>query len=143
MSPSKKQPDAKAALRRLAKSPHEAELAFQLKHATPFQFVEQYKFHPEREWRSDFAIFGRVMTEFTRFRVFSMDVPLLVEVEGGIRGKPGRHQRIDGMEADCEKYAEAMLMGFRVLRVMPRQVKSGVALQWIERMVAIMEKETP
>ena len=123
----------------MTKSPHEVELAFQLRHATMFQFVEQYKFHPEREWRADFAVFGRVVVA-SEVRLLSLNTPLLVEIEGGLRGNAGRHQRIDGMEKDCEKYAEAMMMGFRVLRVMPRQVKSGVALQWIERLVAYMEK---
>jgi hypothetical protein len=36
------------------------------------------------------------------------------------------------MEADAEKYGEAMVLGWRVLRVTPRQVKTGMALRWIE-----------
>ena len=116
----------------MSKSDVEDELAFQLTHATPYHFTRQYRFHLTREWRNDFAVYpskewvGR---------------PLLVEIEGAIRGKPGRHQRVDGMTEDCEKYAEAMFIGYHVLRVMPSHVRSGVALQWIERMMARLAEE--
>ena len=107
----------------------EDELAFQLRHATKFAFEREYRFHPTRRWRADVAIWIGPAH-------MAANLPcLLVEVEGAIRGKPGRHQRIDGMERDAEKYAEAMCLGWKVLRVMPSQVKSGQALEWIERLM--------
>ena len=109
----------------------EETLAFQIKHATMFPFKREHRFHPTRKWRSDFAVWPNAAA------LEANTLPLLVEVEGAIRGKPGRHQRVDGMTRDSEKYAEAMCMGHQVLRVMPSQVESGVALQWIERMMAV------
>ena len=91
-------------------------LAFQL-NAVGIYVEREFRFHPTRKWRSDFKIGPK----------------LLVEVEGATYGKPGRHQRIDGIDADCEKYAEAMLMGYDVLRVSGRMVRDGRALNFIER----------
>ena len=56
---------------------------------------------------------------------------LIVEVEGGIWTN-GRHVRGTGFIADCEKYNEATLMGYKVLRVTAEHIKSGQALNWIE-----------
>ena len=93
-------------------------LAFHL-NAVGIEFEREFQFHPVRKWRSDFKIGPK----------------LLVEVEGAIRGNPGRHQRIDGIDVDCEKYAEAMLAGYDVLRVSGRMVRDGRALNFIERYV--------
>lgn len=57
---------------------------------------------------------------------------LAVEVEGGIHTR-GRHTRGAGFEADCEKYNEAALSGWRVLRVTGEMVRDGRALKTIER----------
>lgn len=111
-------------------SRHEETLAFQLRHATDLSFEREYRFHPTRRWKSDFAIFRD--ENWSAGPVPELPI-LLVEVEGAIRGKPGRHQRIDGMTNDCEKYAEALALGMPTLRVMPSQVHSGEALRWIER----------
>jgi hypothetical protein len=37
--------------------------------------------------------------------------------------------------ADCEKYNEATLRGWRVLRVTGAHVKSGAAVEWLRRAV--------
>ena len=105
----------------------EDELAFQLQHAcrVPVNVERQHRFHPVRKWRADFAL-SRA----------GMEKPLLVEVDGVIRGKPGAHQRVDGVASDCERQAEAMIAGFRMLRVTPAQVRSGQALKWIEALLA-------
>ena len=110
-------------------SQHEIELAWQLTHATKYPFQREFRFHPLRMWRADFAVWCSPQSRDAGA------LPLLVEVEGAIRGKPGHHQRIDGMEEDCCKYAAALLAGFAVLRVMPSQVKSGQALEWIEKLM--------
>jgi hypothetical protein len=81
--------------------------------------VTEYRFAPPRRWRFDVAWPGR---------------KLAVEIEGGgFIG--GRHSRGTGMEDDCEKYAEAMALGWRVLRVTPRQIENGRAFEWL-RLVA-------
>src|SRR5256885_16223115 len=65
----------------------------------------EVRFHPSRKWRADFLW---------------PTPPLIVEVEGG-SFVSGRHTRGTSFEADCEKYAEAAILGYRVLRVTPRQ----------------------
>lgn len=82
-------------------------------------FEQEYKFHPERNWRADFLITG---------------TKILVEVEGGI-WSGGRHTRGKGFIADMEKYNAAAVMGFKVLRFDTQQVKSGLAIKQIENLV--------
>lgn len=60
----------------------------------------EYKFHPKRKWRADFAI---------------PDVKLLIEFEG-IMSQKSRHTSVVGYSKDCEKYNAASTLGFRVLR---------------------------
>lgn len=79
--------------------------------------VAEFRFHDTRRWRADFAWPER---------------RLLVEVEGG-HWTGGRHTRGAGFDADCEKYAEASLLGWRVIRVTGTHIKSGQALDWIRR----------
>lgn len=78
--------------------------------------VAEYKFHPTRRWRFDYCW---------------PDKSLAVEVDGGLFVR-GRHSRGAGVEKDMEKFAEAMLHGWRVLRVSTNHVRSGQALTWIE-----------
>jgi very-short-patch-repair endonuclease len=80
-------------------------------------FEREYRFHPERRWRADFAI-GR----------------LLVEVDGGA-WIAGRHTRGLGFEGDAEKQNAAAELGYRVLRFTPRMVEDGSALAQIQRVL--------
>ena len=82
----------------------------------------QVRFHPTREWRLDFGW---------------LELKLAVEIEGLVPGGKGRHQTIGGMTEDLVKYAEALCLGWRVLRVSQAQVKSGQALEWAERAAKI------
>jgi very-short-patch-repair endonuclease len=94
-------------------------LAFQLA-AVPIRgCVLQHRWHPVRKWRFDLAWPER---------------KLAVEVDGGLYIR-GAHSRGADREADMEKDAEAMCLGWRVLRVSPRHVKDLRALQWIERIL--------
>ena len=70
-----------------------------------------------RRWRWDFKI-GR----------------LLVEVQGGT-WIGGKHSRGPGYENDCEKVCSATAAGFTVLTVVPKQVKTGAVLAWIETII--------
>ena len=81
---------------------------------------QEYRFHPVRRWRFDFA--------WPEFKV-------ALEAEGGTYGK-GRHVRPTGFEKDCEKYNEATLMGWRVYRFTSKMIKSGEALEILERIFA-------
>lgn len=79
----------------------------------------EYVFAPPRKWRFDYCWPDPA-------------VRLAVEVEGGTRSG-GRHVRPQGYEDDCEKYNEAALLGWRVIRVTTGMVQSGEALALVER----------
>ncbi len=81
------------------------------------EFVAEHRFHETRRWRFDIA--------FPKEK-------LAVEIEGGVWTE-GRHTRGAGFVNDMEKYNEALIAGWRVLRVTPDMVKDGRALQLIER----------
>ena len=80
----------------------------------------EFRFHPTRKWRADFA---------------HLESRTLIEVEGGIFMRAGgRHTRGSGYASDAEKYLEAALAGWRVLRLTERQLEIGA----IERIVALL-----
>ncbi|MGS0705485.1 DUF559 domain-containing protein [Acinetobacter sp. ANC 3781] len=96
----------------------ESLLATQLK-AFKIEFEREFKFHQKRKWKADFHLVGK---------------RILVEVEGGI-WSGGRHTRGKGYIGDMEKYNAAVMMGYQVIRFSTEQVKSGLAVQQIEKMV--------
>ncbi|MFI9459844.1 DUF559 domain-containing protein [Acinetobacter sp. NPDC052428] len=98
----------------------EAKLARELK-TLKIDFEQEFKFHPDRKWRADFHL---------------VDKKILVEVEGAI-WSGGRHTRGKGYIGDMEKYNAATMMGFQVIRFSTDQVKSGHAIQQIEKMVGL------
>ena len=72
-----------------------------------------------RRWRLDFAW---------------PDVLIGVEVEGGT-WVAGRHSRGAGFEQDCEKYNEAAVLGWAILRFTGKMIHSGAALDTITRLL--------
>lgn len=88
----------------------------------------EYRFHPTRRWRFDFAW---------------PDHGLALEIEGGVWNR-GRHVTPKGFVADAEKYNAAALAGWRVLRVTGAHVKQGQALAWAEQALAeAMREQAP
>ena len=69
----------------------------------------EYRFHPSRKWRFDLAI-----------------VPLKIAIEyEGIMGAPrSRHTSATGYTGDANKYNEAQLHGWLVLRFTALNMKS-------------------
>ena len=107
-------------------SQHEEKLWLWLLHAHPDEWVREFPFHPERRWRFDFA---------------NVKMRLAVEVDGIRYGRlPGGHSSAAGMERDREKDAEAMLLGWQVLRVTPKLMASGKAYAWIEALTHTVTK---
>lgn len=83
----------------------------------------EFKFHETRRWRFDFA-----WPEFL----------VAVEVEGGV-WTGGRHTRGVGFEGDCEKYAEALTAGWKVLRVTGKHIRSGRAMEWLRMLLVTQD----
>jgi very-short-patch-repair endonuclease len=82
-------------------------------------FVREYRFMPPRRYRFDFAW---------------PDKKIALEVEGGTWTN-GRHTRGKGYESDCEKYDEAALLGWKVLRFTTNMVRDGRAINFIKRSI--------
>lgn len=80
----------------------------------------EYHFLPGRRYRFDFAFWPQ---------------KLAVEVEGG-SWIGGAHTRGKHFESDCRKYGEALVAGWRVLRVTPAMVEDGTAIDLIRRALA-------
>lgn len=81
--------------------------------------VKEYRFAPDRRFKADYAL---------------PQIKVLVEVEGGVFTN-GRHVRGTGYVSDLEKYNLAALLGFRVYRFTPKQVKSGEAMRFLKKAV--------
>lgn len=99
----------------------EADLEWQLK-AEGIAYVREFQFASPRKWRFDFVVgYPRLIA---------------VECEGATHygNHLGRHQTAKGMTNDCEKYAEALIRNWRVLRVTKEQIKSGQAIEWIRKL---------
>jgi hypothetical protein len=77
----------------------------------------EYRFHETRRWRFDYAF---------------PDRKVALEVEG-VTPAGGRHQRVKGYSADIEKYNEAALLGWVVIRATPEQMNRGMAFEWVLR----------
>lgn len=77
----------------------------------------EYKFHPDRRWRFDFAY---------------PDLKIAIEIEGGTFVN-GRHNRGAGFQSDCQKYNEAGLLGWTVYRFTGAMVRNGEAVSTINR----------
>ena len=84
-------------------------------------YDKEFRFHPVRRWRFDFAW---------------KDHKVALEVEGGI-WKGGRHTNPKGFIADCEKYNAATVLGWKVLRVTSSQIKSGQMIDWVKALLPV------
>lgn len=86
----------------------------------------QFRFHPERKWRLDFAF---------------PEVLLGVELDGGIfaaenGGTAGKHARGAGRCKDMDKRNAAAELGWLILNYGPPHVRSGEAALQVERLLA-------
>ena len=79
--------------------------------------IAEYRFHPTRKWRFDLA--------WPAYKI-------ALEQDGGIWTR-GRHIRGAGYIKDMEKLNAAALLGWRVFRFTPQQVRRGEAKAMIEK----------
>ena len=83
--------------------------------------VREYRFHPTRRWRFDYAI---------------AEHRIAVEVEGGVF-TGGRHTRPTGFLGDVEKYNTATLYGWRLFRVTPSRLISASTMQLLHDAITL------
>ncbi|MFN4294959.1 MAG: hypothetical protein ACK4JD_12600 [Thermoflexales bacterium] len=69
--------------------------------------LAEYRFHPTRKWRFDFAWPSRL---------------LALEVQGGL-WVYGRHNRAASYLRDAEKFNAAAVLGWRILLLTPQQLR--------------------
>lgn len=81
------------------------------------------RFHPERNWRIDFTWPRR---------------KLGVEVDGGT-WSTGRHNRGMGFEQDAVKFAEAAILGWRIIHVTGAMIRDGRAIELTRRLLESAE----
>lgn len=81
--------------------------------------LKEFKFHPTRRWRFDYAI---------------PEHKIAVEVEGGVWTN-GRHTRPQGFLGDIEKYNTATLMGWRVFRTTPTELVRTATLKMLKQAI--------
>lgn len=72
--------------------------------------IPEHRFHQIRKWRFDWAI-----TEYK----------IAIEEEGGI-WSGGRHTRGKGFIGDMEKYNTATAIGWKVIRIKPKDYASAI-----------------
>jgi hypothetical protein len=112
----------------------ELTLAAQLEQAG-IPFEREFRFAPPRRWRADFQIGLSTFTMLSGHTA-SLRPNVLVEIDGG-GFVGGRHTRGTGFEADAEKASAAAILGYRVIRLTPRQVEDGRGLLWIKQALGL------
>ena len=86
---------------------------------TRTEMVKEYRFHPVRKWRFDYAIPSHLIA---------------LEVEGGV-WTGGRHIRASGFLGDMEKYNNAALLGWRVFRTTPKDLFTSATINLIKEAI--------
>ena len=107
-------------------SPAEEMMEKALQNAGIEGWIREFKFHPERKWRSDFAF-------------LDPKIRLLVEIDGGVFNG-GRHTRGVGFMQDCEKINAAVLLGYKVMRFTTEHVANQYAVVTIKQFLK-MERD--
>ena len=103
----------------MKKSNLEAEFELQLRAFKITGFEQQFRFHPVREWRFDFADPAR---------------KIAIEVDGGTYSG-GRHVRGKGFNGDCHKINSAICLGWSVLRGDTVMVNNGELVAYLEEIL--------
>ena len=101
------------------KSKLEEKFAFQIKAMGIPSPTREYRFHPVRRFRFDFAW---------------PSLKVAVEIDGGT-WTGGRHTRGKGYESDCVKFNIASCEGWSVLRGTTGMVRSGDLVASLEELI--------
>lgn len=79
----------------------------------------EIRFHPKRKWRFDFAW---------------PSLMVALEIEGGAFRGPG-HRSVGVFLRNIEKYNEAAIHGWKVLRCTTDDMRTGSVFDWLERVL--------
>ena len=79
----------------------------------------EYKFHTTRKWRFDYCWINK---------------KIVLEVEGGVWTN-GRHTRGSGFIKDMEKYNNAALLGYRIIKCTPTTLMGKENIKLIENIL--------
>ncbi len=101
----------------------EKEFVFKLKAIGLPDPVNEYRFHPVRRWRFDFAY---------------PEQKIAFEVEGGT-WNGGRHNRGSGYEKDAEKYNQAAVLGWQVYRFTGGMIRDERSTEILEQVKLILK----
>ena len=94
-------------------------------------FAREYKFHPTRRWRADFAV----------YRSDEDEPCCLVEVEGGIYHPRSGHRSVSGYLRDVAKYNEVVALGLPLVRVTEKDLNGKDANdRWLEIVHEVIER---
>ena len=88
-----------------------------IRHELKIELVKEFRFHPTRRWRFDYAF---------------PELKIAVEVEGGVYIQ-GRHTRGSGFIKDMEKYNTAASMGWTIIRVTPDEKLSAKTVDLLRK----------
>lgn len=110
------------------KTPKKAQndmFTFCIRQKIDVECVREYRFHPDRLWRFDYAIPA---------------LRIAIEIDGGIWIN-GRHNRASGYLGDMEKFNAAATLGWVVLKFTPQEQYTRKAFDLITATVANATKE--
>lgn len=86
-------------------------------------YETEYRFHGQRRWRFDLALHHhRVAVEYE-----------------GIHSAKSRHTSVTGYAKDCQKYNEAQILGWLVLRFTAEDIRTGRCYDCLQRAIEARE----
>lgn len=91
----------------------------------------EYKFHPTRKWRFDFAWTAQVEDQYGGF-----EPRLALEVQGGI-WTAGRHNRGAALLKEWEKLNEAAVQGWRIIYCQPKDLLTKQTIELLEQALGL------
>jgi len=110
--------------RRKSRAESAFECVWRLRGAPGVEMHPEFRFHPTRRWRFDYA--------FPQHK-------LAVELDGrGRGGHPGRHHSITGASKDYAKLNAAAVLGWRVLRFQSHE--RAMVNRWVDTVIEALEE---
>ena len=128
----------------MSKSQYEQLLFDQIVSAGLPEPEREIRFHETRRWKLDLGYTGQKLAVEVEgkpwgplVRCHNCGAQVRKRTKTGkmvpVREAGGRHTRGDGFEKDIEKYNEALLLDWRVLKATPQMIRDGRALEWVKR----------